>query len=146
MRRDKVGQTLLAVAVVISGCLSLAFALQDKEKRDTCHRLILQLEQACQAYEIDYALYPTSGNASMVKALTTKGPKRFPYFDFAKGMLNDKGEVLDPWGHPLVYHNNTDKSAPKDWTAHRKNSFDLYSFGPDGKDDKGKGDDVNNWD
>jgi hypothetical protein len=53
--------------------------------------------------------------------------------------------VLDPWGHPFVYYNNVDKSAPKDWTPYHKSSFDLYSFGPDGKDDKGNGDDVSNW-
>lgn len=39
---------------------------------------------------------------------------------------------LDPWGNGYVY--KPDSSAPK--------GFFLYSFGPDGKDDGGNGDDI----
>ena len=131
------------------GCASMLGTAEgqekDKEKRAAGAALVGALTKAAEAYELDQAVYPTSGNANLVKALRSKEGKRLPYFEFAKNQLNDKGEVLDPWGHPFVYINNTDKSAPKGWTPHRKNSFDLYSFGPDGKDDQGKGDDVHNW-
>lgn len=118
---------------------------KDKEKRAAGAALLIQLTKAAESYELDHAVYPTSGNANLVKALRTKEGKARPYFEFAKDQLNEKGEVLDPWGRPLVYVNNTDRSAPKEWTPVRKSSFDLYSFGPDGKDDKGKGDDLTNW-
>jgi hypothetical protein len=56
--------------------------------------------------------------------------------------------LLDPWKNPFVYREwMSVRARLKDGEkqAHDKNSFDLYSFGPDGKDDKGEGDDVASW-
>ena len=128
--------------------LSMSIAtmgLQDKDKRDDCARLVAVIADACRGYELDYAIYPKSGNANLVKALSTKGSKKAPYITFTKEMLSDKGELLDPWGRPFLYFNNTDGSAPKEWKARNKSSFDLYSFGSDGTDNRGAGDDVANW-
>lgn len=110
-----------------------------------CKTIIGQLAMAAAMYEVDMAVYPASGNANLVKALhKAPGPKG-PYLQLPRETLNAKGEVLDPWGRPLVYINNSDKSAPAGWKARNK-TIDLYSFGPDGKDDQGGGDDVKNWD
>lgn len=114
-------------------------------KSAECEAMIEQLFAAAKFYELDWAVYPASGNPSLVKALQKAGPKKASYYAFPKDLLNDKGEVLDPWGRPLVYINNQDKSAPKDWKARHTRGVDLYSFGPDGKDNQGGGDDVNNW-
>ncbi len=45
------------------------------------------------------------------------------------------GEVIDAWGNPLFYRSPGSKAA----------KFDLYSAGPNGKDDCGAGDDIGNW-
>ncbi len=118
------------------------------DDRKLCRHFIDNLTQATKNYELDQNAYPASGNASLVKALQTAGPKKLPYFEFPKECLNKKGEVLDPWGSPFVYRNNAVKYPGNhgDATAHNKTSFDIYSFGPDGKDNGGGGDDVNNWD
>jgi hypothetical protein len=39
----------------------------------------------------------------------------------------------DPWGHPIVYR-RPGPLHPRGW--------DIYSFGPDGEDDGGRGDDI----
>jgi hypothetical protein len=120
----------------------------DEELIKDCRNLIDNLTQAAKQYELDWNAYPPSGNTGLVEKLKSAGAKKIPYFEFRAGMLNDKHEVLDPWGHPLAYRNNASNYPAnlEDKTAHNKTSFDLYSFGPDGQDDGGSGDDITNWD
>ncbi|MBI1884504.1 MAG: type II secretion system protein GspG [Chlamydiae bacterium] len=44
--------------------------------------------------------------------------------------------VVDAWGNSLIY------IEPG---THNTNSFDIYSYGPDGADDSGGDDDIVNW-
>ncbi len=69
-----------------------------------------------------------------------------PYYKFPTDLLNGRGEVIDPWGNPYVYQNNqSDWSEGKlSETARRTLSFNIHSFGPDGVDNKGSGDDLGN--
>jgi general secretion pathway protein G len=53
-----------------------------------------------------------------------------------RGPYLKKNLPIDPWGHEYQYH-----YPPK--YGNRK--FDLYSFGANGKDDHGEGDDISNW-
>lgn len=119
-----------------------------KGKRASCQHLLDNLTQATKIYEADWGTYPPSGSANLAKALSSLGPKKLQYFEFRKGDLNEKGEILDPWSNPIVYRNHRVNwpGNQNDPDAHNPQSFDLYSFGPDGEDDKGKKDDVNNWD
>jgi len=52
--------------------------------------------------------------------------------------------LLDPWGKPLVYDRNRPEGG-FDITDHHVKTVDIYSFGPDGEDDGGEDDDINNW-
>lgn len=78
-------------------------------------------------------------------------------------------EVVDPWGNPFVYLHNADYSrggkvsvlsedkdhpgyvvvkghkSDKTGQYHDLNSFQMWSLGPDGKDDGGAGDDIVSW-
>jgi general secretion pathway protein G len=71
-------------------------------------------------YKSEFGHYPDS-EAGLQKLVDEK-------------ILKDKKVPKDPWGHPYVYiypgTNNTD-------------SYDIYSFGKDGKD--GGSDDITNW-
>lgn len=113
----------------------------DEVARGRCEHLIDSLTQAIKNYEIDHNTFPEPGSANVMKAVMSEGAHHLPYFDAPASMLNDKGEALDPWGRPLMYI----KNYPPGGTGNNRFSFDLYSFGPDGKDDKGVGDDCNNW-
>ncbi|MCE9637438.1 MAG: hypothetical protein K8T90_17170 [Planctomycetes bacterium] len=71
-------------------------------------------------------------------------------------------ELLDPWGHALVYFSHDDYASSQDvsgvgavqarerwvedlrsWQGEQR--IQLFSFGPNGKDDFGGYDDVNSW-
>jgi prepilin-type N-terminal cleavage/methylation domain-containing protein len=78
--------------------------------------MISQLAQACSMYNQDFAVYPPgngSGSKEMAYALTAKGPKKLPYFEFQPDMLF-QGHVVNPvWGaegeppsHIIFYRNN----------------------------------------
>ena len=71
-------------------------------------------------YEIDNGAYPES-----LDVLLEKKDGKGPYL---------KKRAIDPWGHPYKY---TYPGTHGD--------YDLYSFGKDGIDNSGEGDDVTNW-
>lgn len=83
-------------------------------------------------YDIDMGSYPTTedGLQSLIKAPADKADRwQGPYLDAPNGKL-----PLDPWGHDYKY------VSPG---VHNKDSYDLWSVGPDGVD--GTADDVGNW-
>ena len=56
--------------------------------------------------------------------------------------------LADPWGTPYIYHENKSR-APKSY-MHKRNGADIYSCGPDKKDqtidgEKSDIDDIGNW-
>lgn len=75
---------------------------------------------------------PPTGNAALVERLS-QPIKRLPtelrpYFPFDKARLN-QGLFVDTWKRPYVYNVG-------------EKGFVIYSLGPNGKDDGGKGDDI----
>jgi general secretion pathway protein G len=103
---------------------------------------IAAMETAVAMYNGDMGEYPPTGNAAMVQALD-EDPNNVdwagPYMEFKKDDVKD-GEAVDPWGHAYQYV-SVNGGAPQ----HRTRSFDLYSWGPNGADDGGAGDDLVNW-
>ena len=83
---------------------------------------IRNLELIMDQYEMDNGRYPTGTNAEIMGAL--KKYLRNP----------QKGELKDIWGNPLVFI-----------SPGKHNAVDIYSRGPNGRDEKGSGDDINNW-
>jgi hypothetical protein len=92
--------------------------------------------------------YPDGDIANAVKVLSAKPNKGMePFLKLDKEEADKDGRAVDPWGNPFAYRNNL-KDWPKnkdDKSVHNKQTYDLYSFGPNGKDDKGEGDDICNW-
>jgi len=87
---------------------------------------IMNLAQGIQIYEVHNGMYPEASSAGeLVKKLGSAGD-----IESSSYPLNEKGELIDPWGNPYVYK--------------RVNNYEyrLYSCGPNGKDENGEGDDV----
>ena len=78
------------------------------------------ISSALDLYEIDHGSYPES-----LEVLLEKKDGRGPYL---------KKKATDPWSHPYKY------AYPG-----THGDYDLYSFGKDGVDNSGDGDDVTNW-
>ena len=93
------------------------------------------IAKALDAYRWDMGKYPETdeGLPALMQAKSRVDDERYggPY------MENDK--IEDPWGNAFNYR------APGEF---HEDSFDLWSSGPDRKDDGGKegSDDIKNWD
>ena len=128
MRESKKGFTLveLMLVVIIIGTLIAMvmprLAGRTEEAKRTAARADIEanLASALDLYEIDHGSYPES-----LDALMEKKDGKGPYI---------KKKPIDPWGNPYKY------AAPG---AH--GDYDLSSFGKDGVDNSGEGDDVTNW-
>lgn len=54
-----------------------------------------------QQYKENVGSYPTGSNAEIIKALQGANPKKLIILVSRKAELNEKGEILDPWGSAL---------------------------------------------
>jgi general secretion pathway protein G len=99
---------------------------------------IAALEAAVDMYELDIGEYPPSGNVNLVQMLSDDSSSpdwNGPYMRFKQDDL-DAGKYVDAWGNPYVY------ISPG---THNPRFYDIYSFGLNGQDEQGAGDDINNW-
>jgi len=62
--------------------------------------LILGIQQ----YKEFVGTYPTGNNISIAKALLGQTEKKVLILAVRKSDMNDKGEILDPWGTPLQFY------------------------------------------
>jgi len=135
------GFTLVEMLLVVMIIATLAamiiprFAGRAKEAKVTAATADVQssIAAALDLYELDNGAFPTTeqGLAALIAVPSAPpAPSRWrgPY-------LKKKGGIVDPWGNPYAYR------APG---VHNAEDYDLYSFGPDGKE--GGVDDITNWD
>jgi len=137
---------LLVVIAILTILISLVTAgAQTARRRGAVAKakaMVASLETAIAMYNGDMGTYPSSDNEHLVTALQDDAGDpdwQGPYMEFKQDELVG-GEVIDPWGKPFVYVSINGGSP-----THRSRSFDLYSFGPNGEDDDGTGDDIVNW-
>lgn len=89
---------------------------------------IASLEMALEAFEVDTGRYPTTDEG--LNALVDPPPAISNW----RGPYLRRGVPDDPWGNPYIYLCPGERNP---------NAYDLYSFGPDGRE--GGGDDIDNW-
>ncbi|MDD5135756.1 MAG: type II secretion system major pseudopilin GspG [Candidatus Omnitrophica bacterium] len=125
---NKRGFTLveLMLVVIIIGTLvamvmpRLAGRTEQAKRAAAKADIEANIASALDLYEIDHGSYPES-----LDTLMEKKEGKGPYL---------KKSAIDPWGHPYKYvYPGT------------HGDYDLYSFGKDGVDNNGEGDDVTNW-
>jgi len=135
-RRDfRTGFTLIELLLVLVILAALAaivtpkFAKRSEQARITqATTQIAQFEVALGAFEIDVGRYPTTSeglDALVIRPANAEG--------WQQAYLQ-RDPPADPWGNEYVY------SYPGQYN---QDGYDLYSFGPDGK--QGGGDDITNW-
>jgi hypothetical protein len=143
--KDRIAALEKQVADLEKKAKELECALANQDKVRICRDMLDELSMACKAYHFDFTFYPPTGNKNMIQRLAAKGPRNMEYYDVKGNVIIKQGELMDPWGSQVIYINNTDNTAPKGWVPHNTKAVDIYSYGPNGKDDKGGGDDINNW-
>lgn len=163
-KEKKAGFTLAEVIITVAIIFVLTTILtihlinaQNRAKRSEAKTFIGKLEIAISMYRMDTGLFPPDdkSSASLRQALDPDNPDpavqpegwRGPYIEFTEDEVNNKGELLDPWGkgkkddrkHIYTYRANEDNDPFTTPPFHNRASFDIYSKGPDGKtgsDDK----------
>jgi hypothetical protein len=66
-----------------------------------CDSLIMGIQQ----YHEFTGVYPSGNNAQVTKALLGQtGEKKVLILAVRRSDLNDKGEIVDPWGTPLMFY------------------------------------------
>jgi general secretion pathway protein G len=123
---------LLLVLVILAALAAIVtpkFARRSEQARITqATTQIAQFEVALGAFEIDVGRYPTTseGLDALVRRPANAQGWQQAYLQ--------RDIPLDPWGSEYVYR------YPGQYN---QDGYDLYSFGPDGK--QGGGDDITNW-
>jgi hypothetical protein len=101
------------------------------------------MRDALDVYLDKHKVYPPSGNTNLVKELSRRNNTEAPFYFFEAHVLNDRGEVVDPWGRPVVYKNRIGMVIDGNTIDRRdKRAILLYSVGQNGIDEGGGGDDV----
>src|SRR5436190_21094846 len=65
-----------------------------------CDNLILGIQQ----YKEFVGTYPMGANSQIVKSLLGQTDKKVLILAVRRSDLNDKGEIVDPWGTPLQFY------------------------------------------
>lgn len=119
---------VLVILAVLAAVIVPKFTRRSEQARITAARTDLSvLSTALSTFEIDNGRYPTAQEG--LEALITQPPGLTTWHARYIERLNP-----DPWGNPYVYR------IPG---QHNTDSYDLYSFGPDGQE--GSADDITNW-
>jgi hypothetical protein len=108
MKQIKRLVTIALVAVGVSGVLWVAkgwtFTKHPDEKvakfNSDCDNLILGIQQ----YKEFVGTYPSGSNQQIVKSLLGQTDKKVLILAVRRSDLNDKGEIVDPWGTPLQFY------------------------------------------
>ncbi len=141
--RRSAGFTLIEImaVVLIIGLLggivgAVVFSQVDKARVNTARTQIKQLESALEFYRLDNARYPSSEQGLQALVRKPSGdpqPKSYRPEGYLQGGVVPK----DPWGEDYQYR------SPGE---HNSYSFDLWSFGADGKAGGDDNDtDLGNW-
>jgi hypothetical protein len=99
---------LVLILTGVGGVLWMAQAWTLKKQPDEriakfnldCDNLILGIQQ----YREFAGSYPTGNNSQIVKALLGQTEKKILILAVRRTALNDKGEIVDPWGTPLQFY------------------------------------------
>ena len=133
MSRSRQGFTLIEVMIVVIILVALAsmvapylMDVPDRMKSKIVQADMERLDTALKIFRLENGSYPTS-LAVLMKPPATIAGRKTPYLE---------KEPLDPWGEWYVYKCPGTKSQV---------GYDLYSKGPNKRDDGGEGDDIPNW-
>ncbi len=138
--RENAGFTLIEImaVVLIIGLLSTIvgvsiFAQVDKGRITATSVQIANLESVLELYRMDNARYPTTEQGLDALVNEPDDARSYPQ----GGYLQKRRVPEDPWGNPYEYE------QPGQNNSH---SFDLWSYGADGKaGGDGVDADIGNW-
>lgn len=140
-QKQRGGFTLLELLIVLAIIVVIAAMVvpnligqRDIAQVRTTQSAIANVQNALKMYNANRGAYP-SGGSEMLNTLTQasefQGRQQAPYLE---------SPPVDAWNNPLNYEWPNTKGD-------QNNQFKpaIWSNGPDGRNDDGGGDDINNW-
>jgi hypothetical protein len=107
MKRTLTIAVLVAGMLGVTGVLWVAKAWTFKKTDEKvvkfnadCDNLILGIQQ----YKEFVGTYPTGSNVQIVRSLLGQTDKKVLILAVRRSDLNDKGEIVDPWGTPMAFY------------------------------------------
>lgn len=118
---------LIALGVVGLGIWSSSRARSTLPRARLARVQLKSLSTALEAYRVDTGAYPRGLFVGLCRGPREGGGPNPPYFragpeDQGRDEVSGELSVLDPWGRPFHYRRGEE-------------SFDLWSSGPDGRND-----------
>jgi hypothetical protein len=98
---------IIAVVLGIGGVLWVAKAWTPRRTDPKILKFNLDADNlilGLQQYREFVGSYPTGNNVTIAKALLGRSEKKVLILAVRKSDMNDKGEILDPWGTPLRFY------------------------------------------
>jgi hypothetical protein len=98
------------LALVIAGVAGVLWVAKGWTLKRTDEKVVKfntdcdNLIQGIQQYREFVGSYPTGNNAAVAKALLGQGEKKVLILAVRRSEMNDKGEIVDPWGMPLQFY------------------------------------------
>jgi hypothetical protein len=99
--------TILLIVVGVAGVLWVAKAWTVRRLDEKAAKFNVDAENlimGIQQYREFVGTYPTGNNAAIAKALLGQTDKKVLILAIRRADLNDKGEILDPWGTPVQFY------------------------------------------
>jgi len=101
---------VLTIVLILVGAAGVMWAAKDWTPKHydpkvakfntDADNLILGLQQ----FKEFAGTYPTGNNATITKALLGQSEKKIMILSVRRADINDKGEIMDPWGTPLQFY------------------------------------------
>jgi hypothetical protein len=110
MRKIFVGIGIIAIAVGVVWAARAWNTLRVNARTAQFNESVDDLFTALQKYKEKVGTYPTGGNLEVSKALQGANNKNVIVIvgSARKNSINEKGEIVDPWGTPLrIYFSDT---------------------------------------
>ena len=92
---------MVTVVIAIGWATRAWSTMQVKARTEKFNEDVENLFIGLQKFKETVGAYPMGGNAEIAKAMKGNNPKNVIILVGRKSELNEKGEIVDPWGTPL---------------------------------------------
>ena len=120
------------VGLIVLSLTQTLFSASFEDEYKKVKDAIARVELGIYRYKVVNSVYPADGNRNLVSSLSSD------YITFEPQIIKN-GLLIDPWGHSYIYQ-RYDQGDNLRW-----HTYVIYSIGPNGIDENGRGDDIGNW-
>lgn len=101
MKKILIAIGMVTVVIAIGWATRAWSTMQVKARTEKFNEDVENLFIGLQKFKETVGAYPMGGNAEIAKAMKGNNPKNVIILVGRKSELNEKGEIVDPWGTPL---------------------------------------------